>query len=61
MIWIKLPGALCIVLQTVFITLKVEGQVSWPWLTVLSPTLVPIFLLGLGALWMILQLLSHEK
>jgi hypothetical protein len=61
MIWIKLPGALCIVLQTVFITLKVTGQVSWPWLTVLSPTLVPIFLLGLGGLWLILQLLSHEK
>ena len=61
MTWLKLLGALNTVLQTVFITLKVTGQVSWPWLTVMAPTLVPIFLLGLGSLWIVLQLLTHEK
>jgi len=58
----KLLGALNTVLQTVFITLKVTGQVSWPWLTVMAPTLVPVFLLlGIAALWLILQLATHEK
>jgi hypothetical protein len=57
----KLLGALNTVLQTVFITLKVTGQVSWPWLTVMAPTLVPVFLLGITALWLILQLATHEK
>lgn len=61
MILIKLSAASNTVLQTVFITLKVTGQISWPWLTVFSPTLVPIFLLGLGSLWLTLQVLSHEK
>jgi hypothetical protein len=61
MIWLKPLGYLSIILQTVFVTLKLTCQVSWPWLTVMAPTLVPIFLLGLGALWLILQLLTHEK
>lgn len=61
MIWLKPLGFLGIILQTVFITLKLTGQVYWPWLTVMAPILVPIFLLGLGALWLILQLLTHEK
>jgi hypothetical protein len=61
MIWAKALGGLNTILQTVFITLKLTGQVPWPWLTVMAPTLVPIFLLGLGALWLILQLLTHEK
>lgn len=61
MIGLKFLGLLTTVLQTVFITLKLSGQVSWPWLTVMAPTLVPVFLLGVGSLWLILLLLTHEK
>jgi len=47
--------------QGAFIGLKLSGQLAWGWLSVLSPTLTLIFLLGIGALGVILMLMIHEK
>lgn len=54
-----IPSVLAV--QGVYIGLKLSGQVAWTWLLVLSPILTLIFLLGVGALWLVLMLLINKK
>lgn len=56
---IECPGFLTLLTLT-FIILKLCGVITWSWWWVLSPTLIPLAILGLGLI-VILLVISIKK
>jgi len=48
-------------LQTVLVTLKLSGSISWPWWQILLPFWGPAIILGVFVMWAIFAALSSEK
>lgn len=50
------------VLTLIFITLKLIGKITWPWLWVLSPLWIPLAaLFGLALVYYLFALLTSRK
>jgi hypothetical protein len=47
-------------MQGLLLAMKLTGQITWPWLSVLAPTLIVIFGLGLFTLLLILGLMGGK-
>lgn len=56
---IELPTSFTGLLTIVFITLKLTGYISWPWIWVISPILIPIAIaLLIFLVWLVLALIT---
>jgi len=48
------------VIQIVFLILKLAGLVNWSWWWIWAPTLIPLGIFGLVALWVLCAFIVRE-